>query len=729
MWNLRCGRGWGKTKTGAETFISLVRYGGYKHPNLAGATAEDVRDLMIEGESGIMNCAPPDFKPQFIQTTKKLIWPNGVISHVYYGTEPDKSRGPQSDLLWCDEIAKWQFAQETFDNLLMGLRLGDNPLCVITSTPRPTKFLMDLEKRKDPNGRPSCVTTKGRTEDNLQNLAPVFISTVISAYQGTRQGRQELEGEFLDDNPDALWHQGNIDMNRVSVAPPLDYILVGVDPASTSKVGSNDTGIVVVGRGEDGHGYVIADYTIHGTPQEWGEAVVRAFHRHSANFVIAEVNQGGEMVAFTINTIDPGVPVKAIHSSRGKDIRAEPISALYAQNRFHHVGQFRELEDQMTSWIPGEGDSPDRCFVAGTLISTENGDIPIENIKVGMKVLTRCGYKRVVACGLTSENSKTVDVEFSNGKVLTGTGNHPIYIKGKGFIPMDALVHSDEVLTCEENLLCITELPLQDTQILKVNPAAAIITRSSKNVTVRSFTRFIDKCGKMFMGKSQKDVTFTTKTGTSATILLIILNVLPQKNMLRGTETGVPMNRKPTWTGLDRLLRNGTHREKGINGTLNMVREPGKAEKQLREPVYNVAMNTSRNVQEKALNSVPGRVWPNITDKIKSDGLLGYVNTAVKNLKLILGAKQNFVPVYVQSIREGTSQKVYNLTVEDSKEYFANGVLVHNCDALVHAAKELKILSHVKVPRTLAEGTSYASTLDKNNPFSGMDFSLFKDPF
>jgi phage terminase large subunit-like protein len=361
LWNIRAGRGWGKSRVGAETFIWAVRYGGYKYANLAGATAEDVRDIMVQGESGILAVAPPDFMPQFVATTKKLIWPNGTVSHIYYGSEPNKARGPQSDFLWCDEISKWQYPEETFDNLLMGLRLGDNPLCVITSTPRPTKFLMDLEKRTDAAGRKSCVVTRGNTEDNYENLSDVFISTIISKYKGTRLGRQELEGAFLDDNPDALWHRSDIDNSRVLFPPQMEYIVVGVDPAAKSSKTSDDTGIIVVGRGIDGQGYVLGDYTVHGTPLEWAGATIAAFRLHQSNMIIGEINNGGEMVEYTLRTIDPGIPYEAVHASRGKDIRAEPVSLLYQQGNFHHVGFFRELEDELCEWIPGETQkSPNR---------------------------------------------------------------------------------------------------------------------------------------------------------------------------------------------------------------------------------------------------------------------------------------------------------------------------------------------------------------------------------
>jgi phage terminase large subunit-like protein len=371
IWNVRAGRGYGKTRLSAEVFIHAVQYGGYTLPNLAGATAEDVRDIMIEGESGILACAPKEFYPEFIPSLKKLVWPNGVVSHVYYGTEPDKARGPQSDFLWLDEVAKWNRVEETFDNLLMGLRKGPNPLCIVTSTPRPTKFLMDLEKRTDKKGRPSTVTTRGRTHDNFKNLSPVFISTIISKYEGTRLERQELEGCFLDDNPEALWKRADIDNNRVKSIPGLYYVVVAVDPAVTSREGSDDTGIVVAGKGADGHGYILGDYTCHDTPKRWAEAAITAYNRHEANVIVGEVNNGGDLVGETIKGIDSSVPFKSIHTSRGKATRAEPISSLYEQGRVHHFGTFPDLEDQMTEWIPGAEKSPDRvdalCYALSML--------------------------------------------------------------------------------------------------------------------------------------------------------------------------------------------------------------------------------------------------------------------------------------------------------------------------------------------------------------------------
>lgn len=361
IWIVRAGRGWGKTRTGAETFLDEIRSGRATYPNLAGATAEDVRDLMIEGESGILAIAPPNFRPDYVPSQKKLVWPNGVVSRIYYGSEPEKSRGAQSDLLWCDELAKWRYAEETFNNLMLGLRLGQNPRCIITTTPKPTRFLIELEKRQDAAGRPSVVVTRGSTNENRQNLSPVFISAVVSVYEGTRLGRQELNAEFLDDNPGALWKRDVIENLRVREHPHLIRIVVGVDPAVTSDVKSNETGIVVAGIAADGHCYVLEDASLRGSPLAWATAIKRVYDQYQVDRVVGEQNNGGELVEANVRTVDPLISYRGVWASRGKQTRAEPISSLYEQGKVHHVGAFPLLEDQMCDWAPDSGDpSPDR---------------------------------------------------------------------------------------------------------------------------------------------------------------------------------------------------------------------------------------------------------------------------------------------------------------------------------------------------------------------------------
>ena len=354
IWLLRSGRGYGKTRTGSETVIEWAMK-GYSPIALVGQTKADVRDTMIEvGDSSILKVAPPWFRPVYESSKRRLIFPNGSICVIYSGDEPNQLRGPQHMKAWVDELAKFKYPQETWDNLEFGLRKGDNPQVICTTTPRPIKIIKDLIADK------RTVETRGNTLDNASNLNPLFMERMRSKYQGTRLGRQELNGDILDDNPDALWKRKDIDDNRVTSIPQLIYVVVGVDPAVTSKEGSDDTGIIVAGKGANGHGYVLGDYTVHDTPKKWAEAAITAYHKHEANTVVGEVNQGGDLVEMNIRAVDTSIPFDSVHASRGKAIRAEPISALYEQGRIHHFGTFPELEDQMVEWVPGSGKSPDR---------------------------------------------------------------------------------------------------------------------------------------------------------------------------------------------------------------------------------------------------------------------------------------------------------------------------------------------------------------------------------
>lgn len=362
IWFAKAGRGYGKTRMFAEWVIDKVKNHGYGYISLAGAAADEVRDIMIEGESGILACSPPWFMPVYEPSKKRIEWPNGARASIFYGTEPDKARGAQSDLIWADEIAKWKYPQDTFDNLLLGLRLGKNPLCGVSSTPKPTKFIKELAARDD------VIVTCGSTFDNVGNLAKPFIDTILRKYKGTRLERQEIFAQILDDNPGALWHRHWIEQARVTRAPDLFRLVVAVDPAASSNEDSAETGIIVVGKGpalvgmkmmDQPHYYVLEDLTITGTPSQWAQQAVSGHNKYRADRIIAEKNNGGDMVASTISNVDPDVKVDLVWASRGKVTRAEPISALYEQGRVHHVGTFGDLEDQLCEWQPG-APSPDR---------------------------------------------------------------------------------------------------------------------------------------------------------------------------------------------------------------------------------------------------------------------------------------------------------------------------------------------------------------------------------
>jgi phage terminase large subunit-like protein len=503
VWLFLAGRGAGKTRAGAEWVRAEVESGRRGRLALIGPTAADVRDVMVDGESGIRTISPAETRPVYQPTRRRLYWPhNGATALLYSAEEPDRLRGPQHDGGWCDELclvagtriatehgerpieqvragdrvwtraglrrvrhawcsspsaSVWElrtadgrtlvgtashpiwvggrgfvplhtvscgdtltlwdreagspttihtpdlnasarcavplvdghvvsvrpltqraavynlevageheyFANgilthncawaypETFDMFLFGLRLGDDPRAVVTTTPRPTAIIRELVTL------PTTVLTRGTTYENAVNLAPSFLDQIVAKYQGTRLGRQELLAEILTDTPGALWKRDQVDALRVRQAPPLRRIVVAVDPEASSGEGAAETGIIVAGLGEDGHGYVLDDRTIRGTPDTWASAAVTAYHTWHADRLCAEINNGGEMVGYTIRTVDPSISYKTLHASRGKAARAEPVAALYEQGKVHHVGYFEALEEQLVSWVPGDT-SPDR---------------------------------------------------------------------------------------------------------------------------------------------------------------------------------------------------------------------------------------------------------------------------------------------------------------------------------------------------------------------------------
>lgn len=345
-WLVMAGRGFGKTRMGSE----WVRDMAHKYPGcriaLVAETAADARDVMIKGDSGLLNCDPALTEDSWSPTNRCLSWPNGSRAFTYNGTTPDQLRGPQHHFAWVDELAKFEYMQDAWDQLQFGLRLGEHPQCLVTTTPRPLPLIKKLMSD------PDTVVTKGSTLDNQANLAKNTIKQLYERYGGTRLGRQELEGEFLEDIPGALWNRDMIDSARLKEAPEdLERVFVSVDPAASSEERSDETGIIVVGlaRDADGYarGYVLEDASLRGSPEEWAKKAVSLYRKWSADKIIAEKNNGGEMVSSVIRSVDRAVPVELVHASRGKIVRAEPISALYEQGRIHHIGTFDLLEDQM----------------------------------------------------------------------------------------------------------------------------------------------------------------------------------------------------------------------------------------------------------------------------------------------------------------------------------------------------------------------------------------------
>ena len=351
IWIIKAGRGFGKTRTGVET----VRLWKEDNPLIGfiGATAADVRDIMIEGESGILAKSPPWDRPYYEPSKKKLTFKNGSVCKLFSAEEPDRLRGPQFYKLWADELATWRYDRETWDNAQMALRLGIHPQALVTTTPRPTKLIRELLKA------PNTFLTQGTTYENRDNLAENWYDAIISKYKGTRIGRQELNAELLEDVEGALWTLKLIEENRVDEYPELKRIVIAVDPAVTAHKKSDETGIIIAGLGIDNFGYALNDLSGIFTPNEWAKRVVFNYDKYKADRIVAEVNNGGDLVEINIRTVDKNASYKPVHASRGKTIRAEPISALYEQGRIKHVGGLPKLEDEMTTW-DGSTISPNR---------------------------------------------------------------------------------------------------------------------------------------------------------------------------------------------------------------------------------------------------------------------------------------------------------------------------------------------------------------------------------
>ncbi len=368
-WVILGGRGAGKTRAGAEWVRAQVEGSGpldagrARRVGLVGETIDQAREVMVFGESGIMACSPPDRRPAWIATRKMLVWPNGAEARLYSAHDPESLRGPQFDCAWVDELAKWKRAEETWDMLQFGLRLGAHPQVCVTTTPRNVGVLRDLLTNE------STVTTHAPTEANRANLSDSFLAEVHRRYAGTRQGRQELDGVLLADAEGALWTTAMLAKAQAEAVPEFDRVVVAVDPPVTGHRGSDACGIVVAGvtmQGppQDWRAWVIEDATVEAkTPAQWAEAVIAAYRRHGAERVVAEVNQGGDLVEAVLRQVDPMVPFRAVRAHRGKVLRAEPVAALYEQGRVQHLRGLDALEDQMgqitLQGYQGKG-SPDR---------------------------------------------------------------------------------------------------------------------------------------------------------------------------------------------------------------------------------------------------------------------------------------------------------------------------------------------------------------------------------
>jgi len=359
IWLILAGRGFGKTRTGAETLRAWASSGRYRRMALIGKTIDEARSVMVEGVSGLLEIHPPSERPVFEGVRHQLVWPNGVLAMLYGGDHFERLRGPQFDAAWIDELAKFRYPEEAWNQLMLSLRLGADPRCIVTTTPRPIPLIEKLLKRDD------VALTRGTTFENRNNLAPAYLDQIVKQFEGTRLGAQELYAELLTEQQGALWRRDLIQYREPPYdergTPKLVRIVIAIDPATTHHEDSDETGIVIAGLDDNKYAYVLEDLSGRLSPGDWGQKVCEAYRRFHADRVVAETNKGGDLVERILRGIDPTIPYRAVRATRGKFTRAEPIAALYEQGRVFHARPLGLLETQLCSYVPGISTrSPDR---------------------------------------------------------------------------------------------------------------------------------------------------------------------------------------------------------------------------------------------------------------------------------------------------------------------------------------------------------------------------------
>lgn len=362
VWMILAGRGFGKTRTGAETIRQWVTTGKAKRIALVSDTESEGRDVMIEGISGLIAIHPPQDRPLYEPSKRRLTWRNGAIATLFSAENYEQLRGPQFDTAWVDELAKFRCAQDVWDQLALTLRLGKHPRIVVTTTPRPIPLIKQLLEGEKTG---QVAITRGTTFENRQNLASSFLDHLQSAYVGTRLGAQELEGKVLEDIEGVLWTSALLEQASLPASKLPDSfarLVVAVDPAVTSQATSDETGIIVAGLDSTGTVYILQDLSGRYSPTQWAQRALQAYHTFKADCIVAENNQGGDLVESIIRSLDPTVAFQAVHATRGKALRAEPVLALYEQGRVKHIrGAYALLEEQMATYVPGKSSkSPDR---------------------------------------------------------------------------------------------------------------------------------------------------------------------------------------------------------------------------------------------------------------------------------------------------------------------------------------------------------------------------------
>lgn len=685
------GRGSGKTRSSAE----WVRHIAQEYPGcriaMVGSTASDVHKTMLGGDSGLLTITPEWEGIHHIPTYQRLEWKNGSIAEYFSSEKPDRLRGPQFHFAWLDELTSWKNPESTFDMLSFGLRLGNDNRTLVSTTPKNVDFYKKLL------GIETTWTLNGSTFDNMANLSPKFIQDMVSRYEGTRLGKQELEADILEDVEGALWSQKLIDETRIL---PRDshkisdfaYVVIAVDPAMTTNKRSDETGICVAAYGIDDHYYVLYADSHKDTASEWANRVLALYDEFMCGSIVVEKNQGGDMVLENLQKARPNIAVHGVHTKKGKYLRAEPIQHLYELKKVHHVGSFPKAEDQMTQFNPvknPDGDD-DICLIGSTLVKTNNGDVPISEIKNGDMVLTRDGMKKVTASGQTSSCTDINTVILCDGTLLMGTPNHKVFDANGTEIRIKNLKKGDKLFKWNQwqgSTVSFKVLNTLDTRMQKTGEIEIILQKEDDT--------YIERFGSTIMEQFQKAIISITKTKTPLTTTFQILNAYRRLSTNIGIQEDAPSwevekRTLHTWLKLEKLLQNG----------ISQMREESGTDRRLRLRILERLSILNQFVCYVEMMYGQTNEQNSVQRCVKLDTIEKTVNTILKSnakfaeafslfIDMVSDLEEELVPESVFANYKDGKKAVYNLTVEDKHEYVANGYLIRNCDALTYALSAL----------------------------------------
>lgn len=708
--------------------------------SLVGRTVADVRDVMISGDSGIINKSRKDFVPEYKPSLRKLIWPNGSVATSFSADSPAQLRGPQSHFSWCDELAAYPTKGDDsgltmWDNVMLSTRLGDNPQILITTTPKRTTLMKELMQMSEVD--PRVKMYRGSTLANRSNLSIDYLKAVFNKYAGTHLERQELYGELVGDAEGALWRSDDIIIEDMPDETLQRFVtVIGVDPA----IGDNgdNTGIVVVTSDTNPDHYqrrawVREDLTVDkGGPEKWAHVVVDAWRRYPDSVVVVEGNQGGNAWKMILQQIDPSIPVATVKAISSKVARAEPVVMAYRQGRVRHVADFPDLVGEMTGWEPDRSryspGSIDACIVGGTPVLTDQGYVPIEDVQPGVhKVWTRAGWSEVEAAKMTNPSAEVMTVHLSNGEDLTLTPDHKVFTEEKGFVRADALVRGDILSgwlqtpilqkTDTQSLLSITDSLTVETQTLSEAQGESITSPLSGGQATQNY---IVKSGLTQMDQSQKDTTFIIETEMLSTTICPIWSVLEHPlttSNIRTVESTPTIGRIISQRS-GHLQQPGTPAMRGSSGIVSMVNRPGKTEN-LSPSTSDVRIVTKRS--KLTFLEKRRRVGiDSVAESVTRRTLIGQGSTTSKSPaqsveRCSYGTSTSPAPkpvpvsvVGFSSVQLRKVAPVYDLQVRDNHEFVAAGVIVHNCVwalmTLLVDPRPLYPFIPIKIANRLSEG-------------------------